>query len=100
MMNPCNDAKVLNSFAAWHTLYHAALFESDPYQLPRRIAEAENAILGRIKELFSSTADHIEEDIVLDDALYALRALRSCIPFRAASVRGLEQPTPAQVAGL
>jgi hypothetical protein len=25
------------------------------------------------------TTDHIEEDIVLDDALYALRALRTCV---------------------
>lgn len=99
-MNPSTDAKVPNSFAAWHTLYHAALFETDPRQLPHRIAEAENAILGRIKELFTTTADHIEEDIVLDDALYALRALRSCVPFRAVSVLGLEQPTPTQVAGL
>ncbi|MGC2447800.1 MAG: hypothetical protein WA477_09150 [Candidatus Sulfotelmatobacter sp.] len=64
---------------AWHALYQAALFETDRDRIPERIAEAERAILARIKELFFVTADHIEEDLILDDALYALRALRSCI---------------------
>jgi len=63
----------------WHDLYHTALFEIDPTKVPERIAEAEKAILARIKELFAVTSDHIEEDQVLDDALYALRALRSCV---------------------
>ena len=63
----------------WHDLYHAALFETDRAKVPGRIAEAEKAILARIKELFAVTSDHIEEDQVLDDALYALRALRSCV---------------------
>ena len=64
---------------AWHVLYHAALFETDPNQVPQRIAEAEKAILSRIRELFAAETDHIEEDVVLDDALYALRALRNCV---------------------
>ena len=68
---------------AWHVLYHAALFESDPSKISEKIADAEKAILCRIRELFSSTADHIEEDLVLDDALYALRALRNCVAFGA-----------------
>ena len=63
----------------WHDLYHTALLETDRTKVPERIAEAEKAILARIKELFAVTADHIEEDQVLDDALYALRALRSCV---------------------
>lgn len=62
----------------WHTLYHAALFETDGSMVPQRIADAERAILDRIKELFTVDTDHIEEDLVLDDALYALRALRNC----------------------
>lgn len=61
----------------WHELYQAALFETDRSKIPERIAEAEKAILARIKELFGVTADHIEEDQILDDALYALRALRT-----------------------
>lgn len=64
---------------AWHDLYQAALFETDRDRVPEKIAEAEKAILARIKELFMVTADHIEEDLILDDALYGLRALRSCI---------------------
>lgn len=70
---------------AWHVLYHAALFESDPNKFQERIDEAEKAILARIKELFAATSDHIEEDVVLEDALYALRALRNCVRSEAAA---------------
>lgn len=63
----------------WHALYQAALFETDRSKLPQRISDAEQAILIRVKELFVVKADHIEEDQVLDDALYALRALRNCV---------------------
>lgn len=63
---------------AWHVLYHAALFETDRAKLPLRIADAEAAILARVKELFFVKSDHIEEDQILDDALYALQALRNC----------------------
>lgn len=70
---------------AWHTLYHAALFETDRNKVPQRIEEAERAILSRIRELFVTNADHIEEDVVLDDALYALRALRNCVHSEAAA---------------
>jgi hypothetical protein len=65
--------------AGWHDLYRAALFETDRTKVPELIAMAENAILVRIKDLFTETADHIEEDLILDDALYALRALRNCV---------------------
>lgn len=64
---------------AWHALYHAALFETDRERVPHLIAEAEKAILSRMRELFATETDHIEEDVVLDDALYALRALRNCV---------------------
>ncbi len=63
----------------WQVLYHAALFETDRHQIPLRIAEAEKAVLARIRELFFVSTDHIEEDLILDDALYALRALRNCV---------------------
>lgn len=64
---------------SWHTLYQAALFETDRHMIPARISEAEEAILERVKELFGADTDHIEEDQILDDALYALRALRNCV---------------------
>lgn len=68
-----------DSSLKWHSLYQAALFESDRQKIPERIAVAEKAILERVKELFVATGDHIEEDQILDDALYALRALRNCV---------------------
>ena len=64
---------------AWQALYQAALFETDHSKIPARIAQAEQAISARITELFVTKGDHIEEDQILDDALYALRALRNCV---------------------
>ncbi|HEY3974162.1 MAG TPA: hypothetical protein VGM18_14235 [Candidatus Sulfotelmatobacter sp.] len=67
----------------WHLLYQAALFETDRGRVRQRIDEAEKAILNRVKELFVASGDHIEEDQVLEDALYGLRALRNCISLEA-----------------
>lgn len=64
--------------ASWQMLYRAALFETDRNKVPERIAHAEMAILSRVKQLLSVNTDHIEEDQVLEDALYALHALRNC----------------------
>ena len=64
---------------AWHALYQAALFETDRAKIPERIDLAEKAILDRVHELFVTNRDHIDEDLVLDDALYALNALRNCV---------------------
>lgn len=71
------------SLRSWRELYTAALFETDKNQIPNRIADAEKAIVARSRELFSAGSDTIEEDLALDDALYALRALQSCLAFRA-----------------
>ena len=68
-----------NVLVTWQSLYQSALFETDRANSLRLIAEAEKAILVRIKELFIVHTDHIEEDLILDDALYALRALRNCV---------------------
>jgi len=62
---------------AWRRLYTAALFEVNGAKLPERIAEAEAALIVRARELFQSPGDNIEEEEALDDAMYALRALRS-----------------------
>jgi hypothetical protein len=77
--NPYSPREQANHILKWHALYQAALFETDRQMIPVRIAEAEKAILNRVKELFVVNTDHIEEDQVLDDALYALRALRNCV---------------------
>jgi hypothetical protein len=65
--------------STWRELYKAALFETNKDRLPERIAEAEKAIVARSRELFASPTDTIEEDQALDDALYAMRALQSCV---------------------
>ena len=64
---------------SWRELYKAALFETNRDRLPERIADAERAIVARSRELFASTSDTIEEDLALDDALYAMHALQSCV---------------------
>ena len=63
----------------WKDLYVAALFESDTQQVHSRIEDAEGAIRGRARELFHAAGDNVDEAEALDDALYALNALRSCL---------------------
>jgi hypothetical protein len=74
-MNPGSSIS-LNS-KAWRDLYKAALFEVDKTRLPDRIAQAEEALALRARELFHVAGDNIEEGEALDDAMYALHALRS-----------------------
>jgi hypothetical protein len=77
----------LNS-RAWRDLYRAALFEVDKTRLSDRIAQAEEALVVRARELFHIAGDNIEEEQALDDTMYALHALRNtsqtshCIPHR------------------
>ena len=61
----------------WKRLYTEALFEIDSSKLPERIAQAETALVVRARELFHAPGDNIEEQQALDDAMYALQALRS-----------------------
>jgi hypothetical protein len=63
----------------WHELCKVALFETDKLEIPVRIAEAEKAIRERARQLFVTSTDNVEEDQALDDALYALHALQSCL---------------------
>ena len=63
----------------WKTLYLAALVEGNVEKMPPLIAEAERAIVDRARELFRSGGDNIQEEEALDDALYALHALKNCI---------------------
>jgi hypothetical protein len=74
-MNP-GTAKSVDS-AGWRKLYTAALFEIDRTRLPDRIAHAEEAVALRVRELLHAAGDHIEEGEALDDAMYALHALRN-----------------------
>lgn len=63
----------------WRDMYVAALLEGDKDRIPCLIEQAENAIVERARELFQSEGDHIEEEEGLEDALYALRALKTCL---------------------
>jgi hypothetical protein len=70
------SAKVLDS-RVWKELYRAAVFELDETKLPERIARAEKALALRARDLFHMGGDNIEEGQALDDAMYALHALRN-----------------------
>jgi hypothetical protein len=63
----------------WRDLYKAALFEVDRTKLPQRISEARSAVVMRGRELFNCEGNHVEETEDLEDALYALQALASCL---------------------
>lgn len=62
--------------ANWKSLYNAALLDIAHEQIQDRIALAEQAIVERERELGRSVQDNIDEQEVLEDALYTLNALR------------------------
>jgi DNA-binding PadR family transcriptional regulator len=63
----------------WRDLYVAALMEADNDRMSVRITDAERVMLERARELFQASGDNIQEEEALDDALYALRALKTCL---------------------
>jgi len=63
----------------WKDLYVEALLEGDRDKIPALIDRAERAITDRARELFAVEGDHIQEEEGLDDALYALHALKTCL---------------------
>jgi len=67
---------------SWKELYAAALFERNTDKAPWLICEAERAIKHRAREVSAATGDHIQEAETLDDALYALHGLKSCLAHR------------------
>lgn len=66
----------------WQELYREALFEPDPDRLLEQIDRAETAIVLRAQQLLEEKRDHVEEEQELDDALYALQALKQCVHWR------------------
>jgi hypothetical protein len=66
----------------WRKLYVAALMETDDEKMFSRIAEAEGAIVARVRKLFTASGDNVykNEEEAMHDALYALNALKSCVP--------------------
>jgi len=59
--------------AVWHSLYTAAISESNPARLRMRILEAESAIVQRIQTL---DPDQDPEREVITNALSSLHALQ------------------------
>jgi hypothetical protein len=60
----------------WKTLYRAAILETNRRMIREKVSEAESAVIARGRELFYCDGAEDERE-ALDDALYALRALRS-----------------------
>ena len=71
----------------WRGFYRTAISEKDSGKVQFCIAEAEGALILRGRELLSMSADTSEEAAALDDALYALRALRNCLRFKTHEVK-------------
>lgn len=61
----------------WRALYRAAILEPNSCVIAKRTSDAEEAIAERTRELFQESGADVEgEREALDDAMYALRALR------------------------
>jgi len=63
----------------WNDIYMAVLLDGDPDTVPFLIREAERAIIERARDLFQVSCDILEEEEALNDALYAVRGLKSCL---------------------
>src|SRR5207248_437436 len=75
LSNPANSSE--NN--GWRELYRAAILELELTRLPERILQAETALILRAKELFQNGGGNGQETQDLDDAMYALQALRSAL---------------------
>ena len=74
---PNQLANAQYSAQPWHAAYMAALFETDRRRLANRITEARHLILRREHELIGHAV--CPERNALNRAMYALRALRTCL---------------------
>ena len=61
----------------WRVKYRAAIFQTSSPKTMESLSDAENAIVQRMRELFLDTGADVEEErAAMDDAMYALRALK------------------------
>jgi hypothetical protein len=79
----------------WRDLYRAAILELDQSKIRQNIVDAERAILERARELFHQGGDNGEETENLNDAMYALRALRSTLKYHSTSSAENTRPSEA-----
>lgn len=62
----------------WRPLYRAAILETNKRVLPKRVSEAEAAVIARRREIFYADGTPEEEEKeALEDALYALHAFKT-----------------------
>ncbi len=65
---------------SWRTLYRSAILSVNIGVKEERIKAAEQAVIARARELYRESGPEVEiERDALDDALYALRALRNTL---------------------
>jgi hypothetical protein len=73
-----HDNSSQKQLSAWKDLYVAALFENNKPKIAERIAQAQVAIVARRREL-TVTANDVRERHALDNALFSLEALKTCL---------------------
>lgn len=61
----------------WQEAYQEAVLEFSPRELPGKLMAAERAMFKRLHELSEDGNHQQEERFALDDALYALRVLKT-----------------------
>jgi hypothetical protein len=67
----------------WKALYRAAVLEANSSEMMKRVSNAEAAIVQRMCELFRETGTNAEgEREAMDDATYALRALKTALELK------------------
>jgi len=82
MLNDAFEVSETSEIKNWKDVYVAALLEGDPDRVPMLILEAECAIRERARVLFIAAGENIniqDEEKALNEALYALYALKSCL---------------------
>jgi hypothetical protein len=61
----------------WRTKSRKAILETDPSAIKQELADAEDVVVARVRELFHGAGEDVElERDALDDAMYALRSLK------------------------
>jgi hypothetical protein len=68
--------------------------EGDANRLPSLIAEAEEAILERLRGLAIAAGNNLPEADAIEDALYALHALKTCLALHGGFARAAGPRAP------
>jgi len=68
----------------WRAKYRSALLKINTPAIEKEISDAEDLIVVRTRELYQQTGPEVEvERDALDDAMYALHALKSALKRKA-----------------